>query len=638
MYLPPNSLASLLSAVLAVAPEPDAASPSTDDASDEQPPPEPASEGEPTPAPSLPEGLELPRRVEGPTMQYPRSLLAETPPPEGEVVVRYTVGIDGAVLAASVVTPLHPKLDLLALENVLRSTHEPGRFEGQAVEVTTSITYDFVAPPPPPPAAKPEPELKPAPPKPTKPIPAPPVRARGVLLEAGAREPIAGASVIAIDGTGLDEGRVRPRASRRFRAAASSSAWTVEATTADDGTFELRGLPEGMTLLIFVVQGYDRLEYAVRIEKGTIVEGKYYQTRLNTNPYRTVVETEPETPAEVSRKVTKDEVAQAPGSQGDAVRGLLNFPGFARTPFGLGALVIRGAAPGDSAVYLGGHEIPSAFHFGGLTSTFNSELLDSIDYYPSNFDSRYGDATGGVVALGPRAPRDDGFHGHVDADVIDASALLEGPVGKGRYAVAARRSYLDLVLGAVGGVPIAPRYWDYQGLFDLSACQGGGLHEFVRSDRTTATSWSSAIRTRKAKRRTICATRSRRSSFVPPLRTCQYEKRVQGNVEVPRLTPSYRVRAVQGWVSFRSSTSTCSSHNVLDCGAEVERPVFQASTSWRIFGTEYVATWVGRIVDCGRRRRLTASGCCSLAGSTNDAATAVQRAGRAGRSRRSTPR
>ena len=95
----------------------------------------------------------------------------------------------------------------------------------------------------------------------------------------------------------------------------------------------------------------------------------------------------------------------------DALKALQNFPGVARAPFGIGLLAIRGTGPNDSAVFLGSHEIPQLFHFGGLTSVFNADLLERIDFVPGNFDSRYGDAVGGIIVVRPRKPKTDGFHG-----------------------------------------------------------------------------------------------------------------------------------------------------------------------------------------------------------------------------------
>lgn len=437
-------------------------------------------------APAVPEGLNPPQMLDIPDVAYPESLLEQDEPPEGTVVIRYTVGVEGQIESASIAESVHPDLDRIALETLMRSSHVAATFEGEPVVVTTNAAFRFE----PPPKAEPEPELERVP-EAAAPEPEaapPPISATGQLLEAGLRTPVVGATVVAIPGNGLPLGRVSKRAARAWHDANPDPVWSMDAQTDEQGRFTFRGVPDGPVLLTFITQGFERLQVMVIMADGTVVDGTYYQTRDASNPYRTVVESAYEEPAIVTRRTaTKEELAVAPGSNGDAVRGLLNFPGFARTPFGLGALIIRGAAPGDSAVYLGGHEIPSLFHFGGLRSTFNSELLSSIDYYPSNFDGRYGDATGGVVALEPRAPKDEGFHGHIDASLIDVGGLVEGSVGKGSYAAAVRRSTLDLVLGSIDGVSVAPRYWDYQTLFEYPVGKGRlGVRAFGSIDELLA--------------------------------------------------------------------------------------------------------------------------------------------------------
>ena len=219
---------------------------------------------------------------------------------------------------------------------------------------------------------------------------------------------------------------------------------------------------------------------------------QWYLRPLNDNPFRTTVEVEREEMVEVTqRSISVEELGKLPGTQGDALKALQNFPGVARSPFAGGLLVIRGSAPEDSAVFLGYHEIPTLFHFGGLTSVFNSDILTGIDFIPGNFDSRYGDATGGVINVTPRAGRRDGYHGYVDSDLFDTGVLVEGPVGKGSFILSGRRSYIDFILPRV--IPdsaglnftLAPRYYDYQAIFDYPV-SGGNLtaRAFGSDDRT----------------------------------------------------------------------------------------------------------------------------------------------------------
>ena len=48
------------------------------------------------------------------------------------------------------------------------------------------------------------------------------------------------------------------------------------------------------------------------------------------------------------------------------------MPGVARAPFGLGLLVVRGANPSDTGVFIGGEPIPVLYHFLAGPSVFTA--------------------------------------------------------------------------------------------------------------------------------------------------------------------------------------------------------------------------------------------------------------------------
>ena len=159
------------------------------------------------------------------------------------------------------------------------------------------------------------------------------------------------------------------------------------------------------------------------------------------------------------------------GAGGDSLKVIEDLPGVARTsPIGGGPLVIRGSNPGDSLVYLDGEPIPLLFHFFALSSTFNPDLLEAIDYIPGNFSSRYGDLTGGLVEVRTRKLREEP-HGYANLNLLEASALIEGAIPEVpglTVALAARRSYIDYIIRAAVsdsadfGLTVAPRYYDAQ--------------------------------------------------------------------------------------------------------------------------------------------------------------------------------
>jgi TonB family protein len=429
----------------------------------------------------------LPPKAKAPvTFEYPPELLEREQPPAGTVTVQYVVGTDGVPKELEVLEGVDPILDAAALAAVGLLRFEPASYAGEAVEVVLSIGLTFT---PPEPESSPgdgggegdvvdngeQPDTG-------------PIRIVGELLEAGRTVPVGGATVLAIPAGDYPLGKVR----QKLYGEEPEPAWMVKALSRDDGTFELRGVPDGRVRLIVLAPNFDRLEWVVELEAGKQLETKYFLPRNADNPYRTEVAVERETmPEAVIRTITMKEVNELPGSYGDALKAVQNFPSVARAPFGAGQLTIRGAAPADSGVYLGYHEIPTLFHFGGLTSVFNSDILAQIDFIPGNFDARYGDAIGGIVNVQPRQGRRDGYHGYVDTDLFDTGVLVEGKLGAGSFILSGRRSYVDLILPLVipdevgFGLTLAPRYWDYQALFDYPVSGGDlSVRVFGSDDRT----------------------------------------------------------------------------------------------------------------------------------------------------------
>jgi len=187
------------------------------------------------------------------------------------------------------------------------------------------------------------------------------------------------------------------------------------------------------------------------------------------------------------RSVTKqtlgeNELTLAAGTRGDALRVVELLPGVARSPGLDGVLVVRGAGPQDSQVIFEGGPVDRLYHFGGITSFTSARLLEHIDLYPSNYSARYGRKVGGMIDVGLRDPKRDGYHGMLDVNLIDTSILAEGPVGeRGAFAIAAKRSTVDLWLPSLAAesdalkITAAPVYYDYQAMYSYHAESGGKL-------------------------------------------------------------------------------------------------------------------------------------------------------------------
>ena len=176
------------------------------------------------------------------------------------------------------------------------------------------------------------------------------------------------------------------------------------------------------------------------------------------------------TPPEVTeRVVTVDEIRYLPGTNGDVIKVVQNLPGVARPPLGIGQLIIRGTAPEDSQYFLDGGGIPIVFHFSGLSTVVNSDLLAEVAFLPGNFGVRYGRVLGGLVDIRTDDEIPEKSNANVAVDVFQSTAFVEARVDA-RTAVtfSARRSYVDVFLDPIfesmdNGTTIrTPRYWDLQ--------------------------------------------------------------------------------------------------------------------------------------------------------------------------------
>jgi hypothetical protein len=257
------------------------------------------------------------------------------------------------------------------------------------------------------------------------------------------------------------------------------------ATAGADGSFLLEGLTPGSYPVEVVAKGYKPFSATEDLADNEVRE-LIYRLEVEAALYETVVRAR-RPPREVTRReITRREITRIPGTSGDALRSIQNLPGMARSGFGGGDLIVRGSAPGDSRVFFDQMPIPMIYHFGGLTSVINSDLLERIDFFPGNYGVRYGGATGGIVDVYPRAPATDRIHASLDADIWDASLLVETPIGED-WSVAAsfRRSYIDAILAGVmpedGGFQftVAPRYYDYQLVVDYHPDPKDNVRLFV---------------------------------------------------------------------------------------------------------------------------------------------------------------
>ena len=406
--------------------------------------------------------LRAPREAEpAPVLTKPPKILKSVEPvypPEAlkagisaDVTMTIDIDVAGRVTNVDIPKPTGQGFDEAAKAAVLQYEFSPAEIDGKPGSIRIAFTLHFkpkiVEAPPPPPAEPPPPP--PPPPPPTT------VVGRGRLREKGTRNPLKDAEVSII---------ARP-------VNAPETPAVLAGVTDEDGRFVVKADP-GVALRVIVADPAH--DPCIRdLDAGKVSEAAPFEIdcvvskRLGAS-YETTVRAPPPTQAVTRYTLAQPELTNVPGTFGDPLRVIQNLPGVARTPFGLGLLVIRGASPEDSGIFVEGHRIPILYHFLGGPSVLTSKLIKDIDFYPGNFGVKYGRATAGIIDVSIPTDPTPRLHGQADINFLDSSAYVEGPIAKGwTGSVSARRSYIDLLLPLVvpsSTTTVAPVYWDYQAI------------------------------------------------------------------------------------------------------------------------------------------------------------------------------
>lgn len=434
----------------------------------QQPPAGAEAASAPAPGAPVPSNeLTPPRLLKFVDAEYPSA--AKEAGLTADVLLRLRVESDGSVSEAEVIEGAGHGFDEAAVAAARQFVFAPATRAGQPIVVRIPFKYSFTL----------QEQVIAAPTAPTR------GNFAGQVRIAGADAPLGGAEIRLQDASGQ----------------------TYTTTSDANGWWSLEDLPAGSYQLEVDAAGFSPLATTEEVHPGEATELVYrLAPSLGAAIVVSVLGERP--PREVSRRtITRREITSVPGTGGDALRSLQSLPGLARPPGLAGLLIVRGSAPEDTAVFVDGDNVPNIYHFGGLSSSIPSELLERIDFYPGNFGVRHGRVMGGIVDVGLRAPdthcrtRENApeaeprcFHGLLQADLIDARALLQGPLPMSgwTFAVAGRRSWVDVwlkpALNALeANVTTAPVYHDYQIIVERAPKAGTKLSfRFLESDDALA--------------------------------------------------------------------------------------------------------------------------------------------------------
>ncbi len=158
------------------------------------------------------------------------------------------------------------------------------------------------------------------------------------------------------------------------------------------------------------------------------------------------------------------DAAKLAGGFADPTRYLQSMPGVSNDSDFDGLLYVQGGDGGQNRILIDQVSVSDAYHFGGVVSVLNTDVIDRVELLPGGFTAEYGDALSGVLKVRRRIGNLSRVRGSAGLSLLTANGSLEGPLGddgKGSWLVAGRRSYVDQVLkGRTGGPAALPAYWD----------------------------------------------------------------------------------------------------------------------------------------------------------------------------------
>lgn len=358
---------------------------------------------------------------------------------QAQVRLQLDIGENGQVLNVEVLDSPSDAFSEAAIEAIRSTKFSAATLDGEPIGSTIEYVLNFTL------------ELTPA------------LSVEGLVREAGLRTPLENATIELVNA----EGEI------------------AFAKTDEEGKFQIFDLAPGEWSVSVSGAGLRAESADVTVEDGkaSVLEFFVVRERIweESDEYSEVIEviTQEIKPEVNERVISTQQAMSLPGTNGDVVRAVQNFPGVARPPLGIGQLIIRGTAPEDSAYYLDGMQIPLVFHFGGLSTVINGDSLSDIGFLSGNYGVRYGNTLGGVVDLKTKASLPPRSRGYVSVDVYQAAVFVEQKVSK-RTAItfSGRRSYIDAVLTPIlssGSMRFqAPRYYDLQARV---------LHRTERGDR-----------------------------------------------------------------------------------------------------------------------------------------------------------
>lgn len=192
------------------------------------------------------------------------------------------------------------------------------------------------------------------------------------------------------------------------------------------------------------------------------------------------------------KSLTRQQIFDMPGANGDVIKAVQNLPGVNRAQGFSSQIIVQGSAPKDTNYDFDGHEIPLVFHFGGLSSVVMPEAIEKVDFYSAGFQAEHSRALGGIISLLTRKPEvaDRDSKGLFYVDNLSAGGLFESKINdRSQFLISGRYSYIGFFLKSAIkdqetlNLTVAPEFYDMTAIYNYQIADNENLKiSFISSN------------------------------------------------------------------------------------------------------------------------------------------------------------
>ncbi|MCX6843127.1 MAG: TonB-dependent receptor [candidate division WOR-3 bacterium] len=220
------------------------------------------------------------------------------------------------------------------------------------------------------------------------------------------------------------------------------------------GYYVLSGVPAGERSVVYSMIGYRPVERRFVLKRD---EAARFDARLENEPIPvrgvTVSAARERFKREVDvgvRRLDIKDLKMAPGMiEQDLFRSLATLPGVVAVSDFSSALYVRGGSPDQNLILLDGVTVYNPYHLGGLFSTFNLDAVSNAELHAGAFPAEYGGAVSSVLDVEMKRGNSERLAGKWDVGLLTTKLMFEGPIPKGSFLIAGRRTYIDAVTWAI---------------------------------------------------------------------------------------------------------------------------------------------------------------------------------------------